>query len=257
MPDLRLSVGYRFCGVQMAVGGDVERSGVVVDIGQELGLRIVRGELKAGARLPSVRALAVEYGVNVSTVQRVLVQMEERGLVRARPRSGVEVRDVDSVGMSSIWPLVMLDARRQPERALALLRDGLRCRRVLTLDLLPDLAGADAGRLEGLVDEFAEVVAAQAADLVVFDAENRILVELLQSVGRPAVLAVFNEVQQMIRSNDLLLSVIFADRVATLSIWRGMLLAMESKHIEPALIGLALEAFDERILHSFAERLGQ
>jgi DNA-binding FadR family transcriptional regulator len=233
----------------------MNRAGVVVDIAQELGLRIVRGELAAGARLPSVRALAAEFQVNISTVQRVLVQLEERGLVVARPRSGVEVRDVETVGMSSIWPLVMLDASRQPDRALALLRDGLRCRRVLTVDLLPDLAQADVSGVAALVDQFEVVVVAEAPDLEVFDAENRLLVELLRSARRPAVLAVFNEVQRMIRSNELLLSVIFADRLGTLAIWRAMLDVVAAGGLDVALIGTVLTSFDERILMDFERRL--
>jgi len=42
--------------------------------------RLVRGEIKPGDRLPSSRALAVEYGVNPNTAARIYNEMESMGL---------------------------------------------------------------------------------------------------------------------------------------------------------------------------------
>ena len=44
--------------------------------------RIVSGALLPGERLPSVRDLAAEAGVNPNTMQRALAQLENEGLVR-------------------------------------------------------------------------------------------------------------------------------------------------------------------------------
>lgn len=44
-------------------------------------LQIVSGRLKSGDKLPSVRDLAVEYGVNPNTMQKALSQLEWEKLV--------------------------------------------------------------------------------------------------------------------------------------------------------------------------------
>ena len=46
-----------------------------------LKLQIVSGKLKSGDKLPSVRDLALEYGVNPNTMQKALSQLEWEKLV--------------------------------------------------------------------------------------------------------------------------------------------------------------------------------
>jgi DNA-binding transcriptional MocR family regulator len=53
---------------------------------------IANGVLRAGERLPSVRRLAQERRVSISTAVQALRQLEMRGLVEARPQSGFFVR---------------------------------------------------------------------------------------------------------------------------------------------------------------------
>ena len=53
---------------------------------------IASGILRAGERLPSVRRLAQERRVSVSTAVQAFRQLEMRGLVEARPQSGFFVR---------------------------------------------------------------------------------------------------------------------------------------------------------------------
>ncbi|TND05091.1 MAG: GntR family transcriptional regulator [Bacteroidetes bacterium] len=48
--------------------------------------------LKAGDKLPSVRALSREQGISISTAYLAYVQLETKGLIEARPRSGYYVR---------------------------------------------------------------------------------------------------------------------------------------------------------------------
>ena len=49
---------------------------------------IVSGDLPPGSRLPSVRELATEAGVNPNTMQRALQELEREGLVYANRTSG-------------------------------------------------------------------------------------------------------------------------------------------------------------------------
>lgn len=57
-----------------------------------LSQRIEQGLYPAGDRLPSVRALSLEHGVSISTVQQAYRLLEESQLVEARPKSGYFVQ---------------------------------------------------------------------------------------------------------------------------------------------------------------------
>ena len=59
-----------------------------LQLAEVLTRRIVSGEYPAGIRIPSVRDLAAEAGVNPNTMQRALVYMEEKGLVSAQRNTG-------------------------------------------------------------------------------------------------------------------------------------------------------------------------
>ena len=50
--------------------------------------RIIKGEYPRGSRLPAVRDLAMEAGVNPNTMQRALLVLEECGLVYSQRTSG-------------------------------------------------------------------------------------------------------------------------------------------------------------------------
>ncbi len=49
---------------------------------------IITGEFQPGERLPSVRDLAVETGVNPNTMQRALAELEREGLVYSQRTAG-------------------------------------------------------------------------------------------------------------------------------------------------------------------------
>lgn len=55
---------------------------------EQLTLRIIAGEYPMGSRLPSVRDLAAEAGVNPNTMQRALAQLEQDGLAKADRTAG-------------------------------------------------------------------------------------------------------------------------------------------------------------------------
>src|SRR5207248_3281989 len=61
-------------------------------LADELGRAIDRGALRVGDRLPSVRRLAEERSVSVSTVIEAYVRLENAGLIEVRPKSGHFVR---------------------------------------------------------------------------------------------------------------------------------------------------------------------
>lgn len=55
--------------------------------------QIVAGRYQPGERLPSVRDLASEAGVNPNTMQRAFAELERNGLVMAQRTSGRVVTD--------------------------------------------------------------------------------------------------------------------------------------------------------------------
>lgn len=55
---------------------------------EQLTLRIIAGEYPMGSRLPSVRDLAAEAGVNPNTMQRALGAMEGTGLLVTNRTAG-------------------------------------------------------------------------------------------------------------------------------------------------------------------------
>lgn len=59
----------------------------------EFSRRIVTGEWAVGTRIPGVRELALQLGVNPNTVQRSLGEMDREGLFRTERTSGRFVTD--------------------------------------------------------------------------------------------------------------------------------------------------------------------
>jgi DNA-binding transcriptional MocR family regulator len=53
---------------------------------------IEQGTFRAGERIPSVREMSKQQGMSISTILQAYVQLEQRGLIEARPQSGYYVR---------------------------------------------------------------------------------------------------------------------------------------------------------------------
>ena len=60
---------------------------------EQLTLRILKGEYPPGSRLPAVRELAAQAGVNPNTMQRALAQLESDGLAAGGRTAGRTVTE--------------------------------------------------------------------------------------------------------------------------------------------------------------------
>jgi DNA-binding transcriptional regulator YhcF (GntR family) len=60
-----------------------------LEIANNLEFQITNGVLKAGDKLPSLRALALEKGVSIATTLQAYLELEGRGLIQPRPQSGI------------------------------------------------------------------------------------------------------------------------------------------------------------------------
>ena len=64
-----------------------------LQLSEQLGRRIVTGAYPPGSRVPTVRDLAAEAGVNPNTMQRALGQLESEGLVITNRTAGRTVTE--------------------------------------------------------------------------------------------------------------------------------------------------------------------
>ena len=61
---------------------------IYTQIREEIQMRIITGQYKSGEKIPSVRELAAQAGVNPNTMQKALTELERSGLVMAQRTSG-------------------------------------------------------------------------------------------------------------------------------------------------------------------------
>lgn len=66
---------------------------IYIQIMERINKKIVRNEWKAGEKLPSVREMAVETGVNPNTIQRTYSELERMGIVETRRGHGTFVTE--------------------------------------------------------------------------------------------------------------------------------------------------------------------
>ena len=70
---------------------------IYAQIVDEMTMRIASGQYPPGGKLPSVRDLALEAGVNPNTMQRALAELERRELVHSERTSGRFVTEEEEI----------------------------------------------------------------------------------------------------------------------------------------------------------------
>ena len=96
---------------------------VYVQLVEQMELALVNGTFPPGSKIPPVRELAAQAGVNPNTMQRALQELESRGLLQAQRTAGRTVTaEADA----------LQQLRRK--RAAALASDFLRQMKALGLD---------------------------------------------------------------------------------------------------------------------------
>ena len=69
---------------------------IYTQILEEIQIRIITGQYKSGERIPSVRELAAQAGVNPNTMQKALTELERSGLVMSqRTRGRIVTEDLE------------------------------------------------------------------------------------------------------------------------------------------------------------------
>lgn len=89
---------------------------IYLQLVERINRQIISGQLRPGDKLPSVREMAVQAGVNPNTVQRTYRELELSGVVETRRGQGTFVTDKEEV-------LQTLRARMRKERILSFVKD--------------------------------------------------------------------------------------------------------------------------------------
>jgi DNA-binding transcriptional regulator YhcF (GntR family) len=112
--------------------GDVSLHDQIVT---QVSLGILSGDLSAGERLPSIRALAQRFGIHPNTVSAGYRQLERESWVEFRRGSGVFVRDKAPREVAGIRPALHLD------RLISNLIQAARAADISTADLKARILG--------------------------------------------------------------------------------------------------------------------
>nr|WP_300005861.1 GntR family transcriptional regulator [Tissierella sp.] len=70
---------------------------------------IANGEMKRGERLPSIRQLGEDLGINLHTVRKTYNILKDEGYVSMDRRNGAEIREVFDVGIEDFEKLINSD----------------------------------------------------------------------------------------------------------------------------------------------------
>lgn len=70
---------------------------IYMQIVDKISHQVVRGEIKLGDKLPSVREMAIQTGVNPNTIQRTYSELERMAIVETRRGQGTFVTEANDV----------------------------------------------------------------------------------------------------------------------------------------------------------------
>lgn len=79
-----------------------DRRPLYEQVTEKLRVLILRGVLEPGARMPSVRQLAVELSINPNTIQRAYMELEQEGLIYPVKGRGNFVADTEQIRKKSL-----------------------------------------------------------------------------------------------------------------------------------------------------------
>jgi GntR family transcriptional regulator len=84
-------------------------------VADAIAAKVQRGDLKPGDQIPSVRALAKEYGVTTATAQRAVKQLTDDGYVTTVQGLGIFVAD-NTAEAAGERPVSLQDVMRELDR---------------------------------------------------------------------------------------------------------------------------------------------
>src|SRR5690625_984236 len=70
---------------------------IYIQIADHIVYQIVRGEIGIGEKLPSVREMAIQSGVNPNTIQRTYRELERIGIAKTKRGQGTFVKEEEEL----------------------------------------------------------------------------------------------------------------------------------------------------------------
>jgi len=70
---------------------------IYLQIAERVNRQVVKGELKAGDKLPSVREMAMTTGVNPNTIQRTYSELERLNIVETKRGQGTFITENEDI----------------------------------------------------------------------------------------------------------------------------------------------------------------
>lgn len=187
---------------------------------------ILRGELRAGERLPPERELAESLGVSRLTLRAGLGKLASTGLLSVKHGSGYLVQDFHRTGGVELLPgLAALTSRREELAGIA--ADLLRVRRHLATAVLQQIAekpkrGVDR-RVGAVIDAFEALVRTGTIDRQrIAEADLDIVAALIAETGSAVMALCLNPVVMVVAEIAPLRDAIYAAPEHNLLGWRAL-----------------------------------
>ncbi len=202
-------------------------------VADQIQSKILDGTLRAGDRLPPERELALQLGVNRSSVREALKKLEQLRLVAIQQGSGIRVQSPDEASFDLVGAMLFPGGRPNLTR----IGDLLELREILfggSMRLA--LERASGGEIEEVVgqlhraadpdlpdEDFVQALSG-LQDALARISGNRILVLLSNSLGRFTSQAGFRSASTLVAR----------DRGAVVSLARRLAVALEARDVERA-----------------------
>ncbi len=229
-------------------------------IDRDLTRAILRGEHRPGTRLPTLRELAQQYGVDPSTMQRALARLEARGLVTARQGSGLRVNDPHDIADLSLIADWLAACADDPERATALIIELGEVRRTLAVRLMVRHRERILEVLPSLLEEVAAFE--DAHNHAFWRAEIEFSKKLVRATGNGIFAVLLSTMAKVLEEHPILVEAMYADRARVLESMQATLAALfEGGDDMAARIEAVMAAADaetaRRYRHGIERRLAQ
>jgi GntR family transcriptional repressor for pyruvate dehydrogenase complex len=171
----------------------VGRAKLFEQIVEQIQGRIVRGELRAGDRLPPERALAVAFGASRTAVREALKTLAQMGLIEMAPGRGTTVADNTTHAMrSSLGLLLRVNQLHGPQNLVEL-------REIIEPEIAALAAQrADPGQVAALraAVETMDLSLCSAPEYI--RADNQFHRTLAQATGNPLILSLVDSIVDLL-----------------------------------------------------------
>jgi len=186
----------------------------VEQIEHQLVLSILRGDYQPDDTLPTMRAMARTFEVNLSTIQQVVTRLKTRGLIAARQGSGLRVLDLHQnadLGLLPFWIEASLD---DPAEATSLFENFLEARRIIAVRLIENNREAILDHSTTIADVIGEAAKAMKSQtLAEFQVADMALARaVVGATGNRIALAILNSIEKILEVVPQAGEAMYADR---------------------------------------------